>query len=222
MILYRKLCFFSNACPFLSGRCGGNPYGSELIEGSHFADAVLGQIAGQFGRHTAFGPIDACQAAQKIQCGGFGGGNLRSRMLHRQGMIEIGSIDLFQGMVGFCFAGMSSRLLHRIFLSFNRSHSPLRFRTKIKNLRHDSRPYIASSFTGPTLHGVYLGEYAGATLLIFRADGAPAVFASLFIKRTDRAFSVCVRNLFFSFCETGRAGRQLSRHSAGLFRGGVG
>lgn len=56
--------------------------------------------------------------------------------------------------------------------------------------------------------------------MIFRADGAPAVFASLFIKRTDRAFSVCIRNLFFSFCETGEVRRQLSRHSAG-FSGAV-
>ena len=48
-----------------------------------------------------------------------------------------------------------------------------------------------------------LGRKRRATLLIFRADGAPAVFASLFIKRTDRAFSVCVRNLFFSFVRRG-------------------
>ena len=67
-----------------------------------------------------------------------------------------------------------------------------------------------------------LGRKRRATLLIFRADGTPAVFASLFIKRTDRAFSVCVRNLFFSFCETGKVRRQLSRHSAGFFRDGVG
>ena len=44
----------------------------------------------------------------------------------------------------FCFTWMSSRLSHRIFLSFIRSRSPLRSLVKNKNLRHDSRKYIAS------------------------------------------------------------------------------
>ena len=39
---------------------------------------------------------------------------------------------------------MSLRLSHRIFLFFIRSRSPLRSLTKSKNLRHDSRKYIAS------------------------------------------------------------------------------
>ena len=44
----------------------------------------------------------------------------------------------------FCFTWMSSRLSHRIFLSFIQSRSPLRSLVKNKNLRHDSRKYIAS------------------------------------------------------------------------------
>ena len=44
----------------------------------------------------------------------------------------------------FCFTWMSSRLSHRIFLSFIQSRSPLRSLVKDKNLRHDSRKYIAS------------------------------------------------------------------------------
>ena len=65
-----------------------------------------------------------------------------------------------------------------------------------------------------------LGRKRRATFLIFRADGVPAVFASLFIKRTDRAFSVCVRNLFFSFVRRGgRAGNFLG--AAPAFSGAV-
>lgn len=65
-----------------------------------------------------------------------------------------------------------------------------------------------------------LGRKRRATLLIFRADGTPAVFASLFIKRTDRAFSVCIRNLFFSFVRRGRrAGNFLG--TAPVFSGSV-
>ena len=43
-----------------------------------------------------------------------------------------------------CFTWMSSRLSHRIFLSFIQSRSTLRSLAKNKNLRHDSRKYIAS------------------------------------------------------------------------------
>ena len=46
---------------------------------------------------------------------------------------------------------MSSRLSHRIFLSFIQSRSPLRSLVKNKKLRYDSRKYIASSFIEPTL-----------------------------------------------------------------------
>ena len=44
----------------------------------------------------------------------------------------------------FCFTWMSSRLSHRRFLSFIQSRNPLRSLVKNKNLRHDSRKYIAS------------------------------------------------------------------------------
>ena len=44
----------------------------------------------------------------------------------------------------FCFTWMSSRLSHRIFLTFIQSRSPLRSLMKLKNLRHDSREHITS------------------------------------------------------------------------------
>ena len=51
---------------------------------------------------------------------------------------------VFHVMQCFCLTWMSSRLSHRRFLSFIQSRSPLRSLVKNKNLRHDSRKYIAS------------------------------------------------------------------------------
>lgn len=131
----QKVMLFEQSLSVSVGPRRGKSGGSALIQSPCVVDAVVGQIAGQFGSHAAFGPIDACQAAQKVQSTGLWGGNLRGRVLHRQ--------------------------------------------------RNDS---VMAVWRQPS------GSYFG-----MKGRWSAGSFASLIIKRTYRAFSVCVRNLFFSF-----------------------